>query len=71
MLGRKPCHFELCHVPRYAEFIVLSVLACPALFFDEEVLDLLQSVTEHVFIVALFRDIVRHPPLLPPPRRAL
>lgn len=49
---------ELCRAPRYAEFIVFAVLACPALFFDEEVLDLLQTVTERVFLVCLFRDIV-------------
>lgn len=51
---------ELCNAPRYAEFIVFCVLACPALLFDEEVLDLLHSVTERVFIISLFRDIVSY-----------
>jgi hypothetical protein len=57
VLGKRSCYMELCHAPRYAEFIVFCVLACPALFFDEEVLDLLHSVTERVFIISLFRDI--------------
>lgn len=51
--------FELMHSQAYAEFVVLSAFACPAIIFDEDFISFLQKILDHSFIIVLFRDLVR------------
>ncbi len=43
---------------QYADFVVYAFIACPALLFEEPVLEVLKAATSHRALVTIHRDIV-------------